>query len=130
MTLRRFIIQVADLIEFNDMVFIFPSPKYRIFPVISVVRFIQARLLPLLFLTSQASSSAADLVNTTSTGAINVTAVSEFETLRVNWMNTLIADLLSTKSSTSINGRASGYQTTMVYTLSSIKVASLSLIHI
>ena len=124
MTLRRLIIQLADLIEISDMVFIFPSPKYRIFPVISVVRFIQARLLPLLFLTFPASSSAADLVNTTSAGAINVTAVSEFETLRVNWMNTLIADLLSTKSSTSINTRASGYQTTMVYTLSSIKVAS------
>ena len=106
------------------MVFIFPSPKYRRFTVISVVGFIQARLLPLLFLTSSVSSSAADLVNTTSTGAVNVTAVSEFETLRVNWMNTLIADLLSTKSSTSINSRASGYQTTMVYTLSSIKVTS------
>ncbi|MCX8494894.1 MAG: putative Ig domain-containing protein, partial [Akkermansiaceae bacterium] len=53
-----------------------------------------------------------------------LTIINKFDALRIKWMNTLITDVTSTKSASSINSRASGYQTTMLYTISSIKVVN------
>lgn len=53
-----------------------------------------------------------------------LTVINKFDALRVKWMNTLITDVTSAKSASSINTRASGYQTTMLYTISSIKVVN------
>ena len=46
----------------------------------------------------------------------------DFNNLKQKWRDTLIADVTSSKATSSINTRASGYQTTMLYTISAIKV--------
>ncbi|MEY3897228.1 MAG: hypothetical protein RLZZ214_2749, partial [Verrucomicrobiota bacterium] len=50
--------------------------------------------------------------------------ISQYDALRIRWMNTLIADASRDKSASSINTRASGYQTAMLYTVSAIKVTN------
>ncbi|MBX7211676.1 MAG: putative Ig domain-containing protein [Verrucomicrobiaceae bacterium] len=51
-----------------------------------------------------------------------LTLINKFDALRIKWMNTLIADVTSAKSTSSINTRASTYQTSMLYTVSAVKV--------
>jgi hyaluronate lyase len=51
------------------------------------------------------------------------TPIDEFETLRKKWRDTLIADVTSSKTTSSINSRAVLYQTTM-YGLAGIKVVN------
>jgi len=53
-----------------------------------------------------------------------LTVINKFDVLRIKWLNTLIADVTGSKSTSSINTRASGYQTTMLYTVSAIKVTN------
>ncbi|MBJ7327411.1 MAG: hypothetical protein JHC52_08705, partial [Chthoniobacterales bacterium] len=48
----------------------------------------------------------------------------QFDDLRVKWRDTLIADVTSSKTTSSINSRAVGYQTTMLYTITAIKVVN------
>lgn len=60
----------------------------------------------------------------TGTATLTLTVVSRFEALRIAWMNTLVADVTGSKSTTSINSRSAGYQSTMVYTVSAIKVTN------
>jgi hyaluronate lyase len=61
---------------------------------------------------------------TTKTYAVSVTLDDEFNALRKKWRDTLIADVTSSKTSTSINSRAAGYQTTMLYAVTGIKVVN------
>jgi hyaluronate lyase len=58
---------------------------------------------------------------TTNTYTVSVTLEDEFNVLRKKWRDTLIADVTSSKTTSSINSRAAGYQTTM-YGLGGIKV--------
>jgi hyaluronate lyase len=58
---------------------------------------------------------------TTKTYAVSVTLDDEFNALRKKWRDTLITDVTSSKTTSSINSRAAGYQTTM-YGLGGIKV--------
>jgi len=60
----------------------------------------------------------------TGTATLLLTIINRFEALRIAWMNTLTADVTGSRSTTSINSRASGHQTTMLYTLSAIKVTN------
>ncbi|NDI17574.1 MAG: hypothetical protein EBY83_06370, partial [Verrucomicrobia bacterium] len=46
----------------------------------------------------------------------------DFNNLKQKWRDTLIADVTSSKATSSINTRASGHQTTMLYTITAIKV--------
>jgi hypothetical protein len=48
----------------------------------------------------------------------------DFNNLKQKWRDTLIADATSSKTTSSINTRASGYQTTMLYTITAIKVVN------
>ena len=61
---------------------------------------------------------------TTKTYAVSVTLDDEFNALRKKWRDTLIADVTSSKTSTSINSRAAGYQTTMLYAVTGVKVVN------
>lgn len=60
----------------------------------------------------------------TGTAILALTVVDRFDALRTAWQNTLIADVSDSKSTSSINSRSSGYQTTLLYTVSSIKVTN------
>jgi len=60
----------------------------------------------------------------TGTAILNLTVVDRFAALRTAWQSTLIADVTASKSTSSINTRSSGYQTTLLYTVSSIKVTN------
>ena len=60
----------------------------------------------------------------TGTATLTLTVASRFDALRTAWMNTLIADVTGSKSTSSINTRSAGYQGTMVYTVSAIKVTN------
>ena len=53
-----------------------------------------------------------------------LSAADEFDALRIKWRNTLIADVTLSKEPSSINSRAVGYQTTMLYTITAIKVVN------
>jgi len=53
-----------------------------------------------------------------------LSAADEFDALRIKWRDTLIADVTSSKTTSSINSRAAGYQTTMLYTITAIKVVN------
>jgi hyaluronate lyase len=53
-----------------------------------------------------------------------LTVINKLDALRIKWMNTLIADVTSARSTSSINTRASGYQSTMLYTITGIKVTN------
>jgi hypothetical protein len=59
----------------------------------------------------------------TKTYTVSVLLNDEFNILRGKWRDTLIADVTSSKTTTSINSRAAGYQTTM-YGLGGIKVVN------
>jgi hyaluronate lyase len=48
----------------------------------------------------------------------------EFDALRLKWRTTLIDDVKSSKTVDSINTRSSGYQTTMLYALTGVKVVN------
>ena len=48
----------------------------------------------------------------------------EFDALRLKWRTTLIDDVKSSKTLDSINSRSSGYQTTMLYALTGVKVVN------
>ena len=48
----------------------------------------------------------------------------EFDALRLKWRTTLIDDVKSSKTFDSINSRSSGYQTTMLYALTGVKVVN------
>jgi len=52
-----------------------------------------------------------------------LSATDEFDALKIKWRDTLIADVTSSKTTSSINSRAAGYQTTM-YGLGGIKVVN------
>ena len=60
---------------------------------------------------------------TTKTYTVSVTLDDEFNVLRKKWRDTLIADVTSSKTTSSINSRALGYQTNM-YGLGGIKVVN------
>lgn len=60
---------------------------------------------------------------TTKTYTVSVALDDEFNALRKKWRDTLIADVTSSKTTSSINSRAAGYQTTM-YGLGGIKVVN------
>jgi hypothetical protein len=53
-----------------------------------------------------------------------LSAADEFDALRIKWRDTLIADVTSSKSTSSINTRAATNQSTMLYTITGIKVTS------
>jgi hyaluronate lyase len=53
-----------------------------------------------------------------------ISAADEFDALRIKWREALIADVTSSKTTSSINSRAVGYQTTMLYTITAIKVVN------
>ncbi|MCX6946351.1 MAG: hypothetical protein NTU87_00575, partial [Verrucomicrobia bacterium] len=53
-----------------------------------------------------------------------LSAADEFDALRIKWREALIADVTSSKTTSSINSRAVGYQTTMLYTITAIKVVN------
>jgi hypothetical protein len=53
-----------------------------------------------------------------------LSAADEFDALRIKWRDTLIADVTSSKTTSSINSRAAGYQSTMLYTITAIKVVN------
>lgn len=67
------------------------------------------------------SASAGD---STGSAPLSLTVINRFDALRMAWMNTLITDVTATKSTSSINTRSAGYHTTMLYTVSSIKVVN------
>ena len=53
-----------------------------------------------------------------------LSAADEFDALRIKWREALIADVTSSKTTSSINSRAAGYQSTMLYTITAIKVVN------
>jgi hyaluronate lyase len=53
-----------------------------------------------------------------------LSAADEFDALRIKWREALIADVTSSKTTSSINSRAVGYQATMLYTITAIKVVN------
>jgi hyaluronate lyase len=64
--------------------------------------------------------------NAGGTGSTTLTLnfTDEFDALRLKWRTTLIDDVKSSKTLDSINSRSSGYQTTMLYALTGIKVVN------
>ncbi len=58
------------------------------------------------------------------TKTLTLTISDEFDALRLKWRTTLIDDVKSSKTTDSINSRSSGYQTTMVYALTGVKVVN------
>ena len=60
----------------------------------------------------------------TKTYTVSVFLNDEFDALRLKWRTTLIDDVKSSKTVDSINTRSSGYQTTMLYALTGVKVVN------
>ncbi|NCZ52893.1 MAG: hypothetical protein EBY81_03215, partial [Verrucomicrobia bacterium] len=58
------------------------------------------------------------------TKALTLTISDEFDALRLKWRTTLIDDVKSSKTVDSINTRSAGYQTTMLYGLTGVKVVN------
>jgi hyaluronate lyase len=58
------------------------------------------------------------------TKALTLTITDEFDALRLKWRTTLIDDVKSSKTVDSINTRSAGYQTTMLYGLTGVKVVN------
>lgn len=58
------------------------------------------------------------------TKTLTLTISDEFDVLRLKWRDTLIADVTSSKTTSSINSRAVGYQTTVLYALTGVKVVN------
>ncbi len=58
------------------------------------------------------------------TKALTLTISDEFDALRLKWRTTLTDDVKSSKTTDSINSRSSGYQTTMLYALTGVKVVN------
>ncbi|MFA9197164.1 MAG: polysaccharide lyase family 8 super-sandwich domain-containing protein [Aliarcobacter sp.] len=58
------------------------------------------------------------------TKTLTLTISDEFDALRLKWRTTLIDDVKSSKTTDSINSRSSGYQTTMLYALTGVKVVN------
>jgi hyaluronate lyase len=56
------------------------------------------------------------------TKTLTLTISDEFDALRLKWRTTLTDDVKSSKTTDSINTRSSGYQTTMLYALTGVKV--------
>jgi hyaluronate lyase len=67
--------------------------------------------------------SATNAVGTGST-TLTLNFSDEFDALRLKWRTTLIDDVKSSKTLDSINSRSSGYQTTMLYSLTGVKVVN------
>jgi hyaluronate lyase len=60
----------------------------------------------------------------TRSATLTLNFTDEYDALRLKWRNTLIADVTSSKTTSSINTRASDYQTTMLYAITAIKVVN------
>ena len=60
----------------------------------------------------------------TRSATLTLNFADEFDALRLKWRNTLIADVTASKTVSSINDRAAGYQTTMLYALTGVKVVN------
>jgi hyaluronate lyase len=60
----------------------------------------------------------------TRSATLTLNFADEFDALRLKWRTTLIDDVKSSKTLDSINTRSSGYQTTMLYALTGVKVVN------
>lgn len=60
----------------------------------------------------------------TRSATLTLNFTDEFDALRLKWRTTLIDDVKSSKTLDSINSRSSGYQTTMLYALTGVKVVN------
>jgi hypothetical protein len=60
----------------------------------------------------------------TRSATLTLNFTDEFDALRLKWRTTLIDDVKSSKTVDSINTRSSGYQTTMLYALTGVKVVN------
>jgi hyaluronate lyase len=58
----------------------------------------------------------------TSSAILTLNFTDEFDVLRLKWRDTLITDVTASKTTSSINSRSAGYQTSMLYTITGIKV--------